>query len=72
MLIDGLLYELFSEFGVKGECVWLLTLCIRVSKHKFFTLAHFLENLMSHKEPARAEYLPPSCTKFTPTAYLSS
>ena len=57
--IDGLLYKLFSEFAVKGRMWLAIKLCIRVSKHRFFTLAHFLENLMSHKELARAEYLPP-------------
>ena len=60
----------FMNLVLKGECSWLLELSIRVSKHRFFTLAHFLENVMSHKEPARAEYLPPSYTMFTSTAYL--
>ena len=70
--IDGLPYKLFSEFGFKGRMWLLLKLCVRVSKHRLFTLAHFLENLMSQKKPARAEYLPSSFTKFTSTAYLPS
>ena len=70
--IDGVLYKLFLNLVLKGECGCVSKFCIRVSKHRFFTLAHFLANLMSHKEPVRAEYLPPSCKKFTSTAYLSS
>ena len=38
--IDGLLY---LNLVLKGECGWLLKLCIRVPKHRFFTLAHYLE-----------------------------
>ena len=69
--IDGLLYKLFSEFGVKGR-MWLANSVYGCQSTGSLPLAHFLENLLSHKEPARAEYLPSSCTKFTSTVYLSS
>ena len=40
--------------------------------HLLMHMAHSPENLMSHKEPVRAEYLPSSCTKFISIVYLSS
>ena len=69
--IDGLLHKLFSEFGVKGR-MWLAikTLYTGVKAQVLYS-GSLLENLLSHKEPARAEYLHPSCTKFTSTVCLS-
>ena len=62
----------FLNLVSEGECSWLLNVCIQVLKHKCFTLAHFPENLMPHKEPVRAEYLLSSCTKLISIVYLSS
>ena len=70
--IHGLLYKLFSKFGVK-ERMWLATKTLYTGvKAQVFYSGYFPENFMSRKEPVRAEYLPPSCTKFTSIAYLSS
>ena len=66
--IDGLLYKLFSEFDVEGR-MWLAIKTLYTGvKAQVLSLAHFLEHLMPRKEPVWAEYLPPSCTKFTSTA----
>ena len=68
--IDGLLYKLFSAFGVEGR-MWLAikTLYTGVKAQVLYS------GSLSRKfdvSPARAEYLSPPCTKFTSTAYLSS
>ena len=63
--IDGLMYKLFSDLGVKGK-LWLAIkdLC-NDTKALVIIQVHYLENLRFHRVQGRGEHQLLSCIKFT-------
>ena len=63
--IDGLLFKLFPEFGIRGR-MWLAIRGLYTGiKAQYFTQVHCPENLMFYRVLGRVEFLPHSCTKST-------
>ena len=70
--IDGLLYKLFSEFGVKAR-MWLAINAPSTGvKAQVLYSGSLSRKFAVSQGTGQGEYLPPSCTKFTSTVYLSS
>ena len=63
--IDGLLFKLFSELGIKGK-MWLAIKDLSstlMSKHKYYMQAHCQEKLTFCRAQDKEEFLLPLCTK---------
>ena len=70
--IDGLLYKLFNDLGIKGR-MWLAIKDLYTDvKAQCCILESFLENLTFHRAPVKVEFLRRSCTKFTSIAFCKS
>ena len=70
--IDGLLYKLFNDLGIKGR-MWLAIKALYTTlKLKCCILESFLENLTFHRAQVNVEFLRRSCTKFTSIAFCKS
>ena len=70
--IDGLLYKLFNDSGIKGR-MWLAIKDLYTDvKAQVCILERFLENLTFHRAQVKVEFLRRSCTKFTSIAFCKS
>ena len=63
--IDGLLFKLFSEFGIRGRMWLVIRGSTQALKLRYFTQVHCPENLTFYGVLGRVEFLLPSCTKST-------